>query len=314
MVEIKPTGASALALDDFDVQAGDGCINRYPLFDGVEVLILRLEMQSYIEKRSRIDELEINFCVNGRFESNFSARDHVLLCPGDMAISCFDGKHGAQSESRFPLGYYEGVCLRVNPLRARAWMEQCASAFFIDFSALKRNLLSGCWYAYSQAGPRCEHVFRELYENAAYFDLQYLQLKSIELLMLLSRIPRMQPQRSYCSAKQTELISHLRDHLLSDHEHYISLAQLAAEHGVSVSHLQKLFKQIYGAPIYHYVKEYRLEQAAVELVKSSKSITEIALDAGYDNPSKFTQCFKKRYGSTPSQYRLQAIRGSKRNN
>lgn len=40
---------------------------------------------------------------------------------------------------------------------------------------------------------------------------------------------------------------------------------------MSVSHLQKLFKQIYGVPVYHYIKEYRLEQAAVELVAQRKA-------------------------------------------
>ena len=73
---------------------------------------------------------------------------------------------------------------------------------------------------------------------------------------------------------------------------------------MSVSHLQKLFKQLYGVPVYHYIKEYRLEQAAVELVRSDKSVTQIAQNAGYDNASKFSECFKKRYGITPSQYRL----------
>ena len=58
--------------------------------------------------------------------------------------------------------------------------------------------------------------------------------------------------------------------------------------------------------VYHYIKEYRLEQAAVELVRSDKSVTQIAQNAGYDNASKFSECFKKRYGITPSQYRLRA--------
>ena len=85
-----------------------------------------------------------------------------------------------------------------------------------------------------------------------------------------------------------------------------TLSRLAAEHEMSVSHLQKLFKQIYGVPVYHYIKEYRLEQAAVELVRSARPVTEIAQDAGYDNASKFSACFKERYGVTPSQYRTDA--------
>ena len=71
------------------------------------------------------------------------------------------------------------------------------------------------------------------------------------------------PAAGLDAARQAELIRHIRDHLLTDREGYTSLSRLAAEHEMSVSHLQKLFKQIYGVPVYHYIKEYRLEQAAV---------------------------------------------------
>ena len=63
--------------------------------------------------------------------------------------------------------------------------------------------------------------------------------------------------------------------------------------------------------MYHYIKEYRLEQAAVELIRSGQSITQIAQRAGYDNASKFSECFKKRYGATPSQYRANAREAAK---
>ena len=94
--------------------------------------------------------------------------------------------------------------------------------------------------------------------------------------------------------------------VVTDREGYVSLSQLAAEHEISVSHLQKIFKRVYGVPVYHYIKEYRLEQAAVELVRSAKPVTQIAQAAGYDNASKFSACFKARYGATPSQYRAHA--------
>ena len=42
-----------------------------------------------------------------------------------------------------------------------------------------------------------------------------------------------------------------------------------------------------------YIKEYRLEQAAVELVRSSEACdTRSRSAAGYDNASKFSACFK----------------------
>ena len=287
----------------FENAAGRGEIHYYRLFDGVGIMLLRLEMETYTEIRTQIGMIEINFCINGRFETSFSMRDSVLLKPGDMAISCYDGVHGSSSESRFPLGYYEGICLEVNSEAASGWIAQHAPAFHVDFSALKQNLLDSKWYMVGSAGSRCEHVFRELYESASYADHTVLQLKVLELLLLLERIPQESGMDSYYSAEQTLLAHHLRDHLLTNREGYVSLAQLAAEHEMSVSHLQKLFKQVYGVPVYRYIKEYRLEQAAVELVRSGKPITEIAQHAGYDNASKFSESFKKRYGKTPSRYR-----------
>ena len=296
----------------FENAAGSGEIHYYRLFDGVGIMLLRLEMETYTEIRTQIGMIEINFCINGRFETSFSMRDSVLLKPGDMAISCYDGVHGSSSESRFPLGYYEGICLEVNPEAASGWIAQHAPAFHVDFSALKQNLLGSKWYMVGFAGSRCEHVFRELYESAFYAERTYLQLKALELLMLLDRIPQESGANAYFPSEQTELAHHLRDHLLTNREGYVSLAQLAAEHEMSVSHLQKLFKQVCGVPVYRYIKEYRLEQAAVELVRSRKPITEIAQRAGYDNASKFSESFKKRYGKTPSRYRADKKQTAKR--
>lgn len=160
--------------------------------------------------------------------------------------------------------------------------------------------------AVAGAGPGCEHVFRELFENLPYFDRRTLTLKALELFSLLETIPRAELSREYCSAEQLRLARHLRDHLLTNRNNYVSLARLAEEHQISVSHLQRLFRQVYGMPVYHYIREYRLEQAAVELLSSRKHIVEIAMDAGYDSASKFSAAFKARYGVTPSAYRCAA--------
>ena len=308
------TGAAELPgqTDAFENASGNGEIHCYRLFDGVTVMRMRLEMEGYTEVRTRTDVLEINFCAGGRFETQFSMQDHVLMKPGDMVVSCYDGYHGKESESRFPLGYYEGICLEVEPSEAGQWLERNAPAFSVNFSALKENLLGNKWYLSSPAGPRCEHVFRELYESMDYMNPCFSRLKVLELLMLLSNIPRMDREKAYCSVRQVELIRHLRDHLVMEREQYVSLAQLAAEHDISVSHMQKLFKQIYGVPVYRYIKEYRLEQAAVELVQTKKLVTQIAQENGYDNASKFSESFKKRYGMTPSQYRINAKNMEKR--
>ncbi|MFR5854167.1 MAG: helix-turn-helix transcriptional regulator [Lachnospiraceae bacterium] len=280
----------------------------YPPFDGVTVMLTQLETHGFLEDRPQRDRLEINFCVNGRFESHFSSRDLAVLKPGDMAVSTFDGVHGLHSHSDFPLGYYEGVCITVDCAPAEAGGCAATSPRWPVTSSLpsRRTRRASQWHAVCRAGPRCEHVFRELFENLPYFDRRTLTLKALELFSLLETIPRAELSREYCSAEQLRLARHLRDHLLTNRNNYVSLARLAEEHQISVSHLQRLFRQVYGMPVYHYIREYRLEQAAVELLSSRKHIVEIAMDAGYDSASKFSAAFKARYGVTPSAYRCAA--------
>ena len=92
MIEIVYHGEAAAAFGPdgqaggFENADGNGEIHLYPLLDGVSAMCLRLEMGSYTEIRTQIGMLEINFCANGRFETRFSLRDHVLLKPGDMSM------------------------------------------------------------------------------------------------------------------------------------------------------------------------------------------------------------------------------------
>ena len=50
----------------FENTDGDGEIHYYRLFDGVGIMLLRLEMESYTEIRTQAGVLEINFCINGQ--------------------------------------------------------------------------------------------------------------------------------------------------------------------------------------------------------------------------------------------------------
>ncbi len=46
-----------------------------------------------------------------------------------------------------------------------------------------------------------------------------------------------------------------------------------------------------------------MQTARVLLQDTSRSVTEIAATLGYDNPSKFSEAFKKEYGISPTLFR-----------
>ena len=81
-------------------------------------------------------------------------------------------------------------------MKNKKWISLAAAV------VLKQNLLGSKWYMVGPAGPRCEHVFRELYESAFYAERGFLQLKVLELMLLLGRIPQECAADPYCSAEQ----------------------------------------------------------------------------------------------------------------
>lgn len=79
--------------------------------------------------------------------------------------------------------------------------------------------------------------------------------------------------------------------------------ELAAQFGVSETSLKTYFMGVYGENISVYLRKKRMEHAAHLLETTQLKISEIALQSGYDNQSKFAAVFKKEYQTTPLEYR-----------
>jgi AraC family transcriptional regulator len=83
----------------------------------------------------------------------------------------------------------------------------------------------------------------------------------------------------------------------------ISLAVLAREAGLSRFHLLRLFKSAYGETPLKRLTRMRIGEAKRRLASGRQSITEIALDCGYENVAHFSTAFRRVEGISPSAYR-----------
>jgi AraC family L-rhamnose operon transcriptional activator RhaR len=98
-------------------------------------------------------------------------------------------------------------------------------------------------------------------------------------------------------------IFHLRNRILNDLKHQWTIEEMADFAELSAPHLQKLFKVQMGMPPIAYLRELRLEKARELLETTFCRVKQIGLEIGMPNDSHFTRDFKKKYGSTPSEYR-----------
>jgi AraC-like DNA-binding protein len=80
------------------------------------------------------------------------------------------------------------------------------------------------------------------------------------------------------------------------------LTELARGSGASLRTLQRLFLAQTGLSLEAWRGRARMQQAVVSL-SSGASVTEAALDAGYQSPSAFIAAFKRAFGVTPARWR-----------
>ena len=79
-----------------------------------------------------------------------------------------------------------------------------------------------------------------------------------------------------------------------------SLIELAKRTGLNDFKLKRGFKAVFGNTVFGYLFQLRMD-AAYNLLRNNKSVSEVAETIGYKNPHHFTAAFKKRYGILPSQ-------------
>lgn len=79
-----------------------------------------------------------------------------------------------------------------------------------------------------------------------------------------------------------------------------TLTELASSMHMSVSTLQRKFKNEYGMTVSHYCQQRRLEIAKKTIMRDGITISEAAYLAGYKHTSNFITAFKKRYRVTPA--------------
>lgn len=84
----------------------------------------------------------------------------------------------------------------------------------------------------------------------------------------------------------------------------LDLESVSAVAAFSKSHFHRQFKAFFGISLHRYVQLARLRRASTRLLdREGGSVTEIALDAGYETSDAFARAFRQRFQQSPSDFR-----------
>jgi transcriptional regulator GlxA family with amidase domain len=98
-------------------------------------------------------------------------------------------------------------------------------------------------------------------------------------------------------------IFHIREKLVNNIQHQWTIGEMAREVELSSPHFIKLFKSNVGTSPITFLRDMRLSKARHFIESTFLQMQEIRLKVGILQDSHFTRDFKKKYGTTPTEYR-----------
>ena len=101
-------------------------------------------------------------------------------------------------------------------------------------------------------------------------------------------------------ARMQRVLDYIDQHLCDD----LDLETVSGVAAFSKFHFQRQFTATFGLSLHRYVQLARLKRASHQLAaEHGRSVTDIALEAGYEAPDAFARAFRARFRQSPSSFR-----------
>ncbi|MFC2109618.1 helix-turn-helix domain-containing protein [Bacteroidota bacterium] len=158
--------------------------------------------------------------------------------------------------------------------------------------------------------PTLKIVLNQIVAKKLHGALQslYIKGKIYELLSLYFNISE-ETESDHCPFMANEetvaQIKKAKDIIIENMSHPPSLEELSKAVGLNIKKLKMGFKEFYGAPVFTFLLNYKLEHSKKLLEENKLNVSEVALQIGYSNSSHFIAAFKKKFGITPKQFTKQ---------
>lgn len=152
-----------------------------------------------------------------------------------------------------------------------------------------------------------EQIYKLCDEEQDGFELQLMSLLHSLCYRLHQDMKNNMSTNENTDNKKLESMHNMIGFIQKNYQRKISLNEIATAGNVCRSSCCEIFQLILHKTPISYLTEYRLEKSIELLNIPSLSVTEIALQCGFNGSSYFTEIFHKNFGFTPMQYRKKKL-------
>lgn len=135
---------------------------------------------------------------------------------------------------------------------------------------------------------------------------QILELKFKELLLHLLHNPANENLRNHFNNLKENPVTPIKKIMETNFAYNLRIEAYAKMTNRSVSSFKRDFQSLFHTTPGRWLMEKKLENAKEMLLKSDRSISDVAFDSGFENATHFCRLFKQKTGITPMEYRKKA--------
>ena len=244
------------------------------------------------------DEFEIIYVKSGFLTVNISGENYIGK-PGDAFVVSPGNLHFMGSQTGtvdyftflFPLKY---IAFRTDDMLDDKLIEPLNSGHLMISPEIKDTVKE-----------QCEQLARvyaaEIDESESKITGQIR--KKIILLQFIHELWKkgfiVENDTTGRNTVEKEMVSYIQQNYTGK----ILLREFGEQFHLSEKYISRYFKEHFHITLSQYVTYLRLEHAKQMLQETDISVTEVAMQSGYQNISYFIRSFKKTYGVSPLKYR-----------
>ena len=244
------------------------------------------------------DELEIIYVKSGFLTVNISGENYIGK-PGDAFVVSPGNLHFMGSQTGtvdyftflFPLKY---IAFRTDDMLDDKLIEPLNSGHLMISPEIKDTVKEQCEQL---AGVYAAEIDKSESKITSQIRKKIVLLQFIHELWKKGFI--VENDTTGRNTVEKEMVSYIQQNYTGK----ILLREFGEQFHLSEKYISRYFKDHFHITLSQYVTYLRLEHAKQMLQETDISVTEVAMQSGYQNISYFIRSFKKTYGVSPLKYR-----------
>ncbi len=260
------------------------------------------------------DFVELVFLVDGQAEHLFEGQGYTIRA-GDVFIINPGEVHAYQTKPGERIEIIN--CLFMPELISEVMLRELGVCRSMDYFYVYPFLDASERFHHrlNLAGGKAEEVYALLKAMMVEWEQRrpgyttIIRLQLLQLLIMLSRFYAEGASLAYKPAvkERTVLIRRINGFLERHFDQKLAVPDLCTFFNISSRQLNRIFKQETGQTVTERIHQIRIERAKQYLLDGDDKVIDIANRVGYEDPSFFSQLFRRKVGCSPGQYRESSL-------